>query len=85
MLYDREAAVEYANKWAYGRNPRFYDFSQLGGDCTNFASQCIYAGSGIMNYTPVSDNKQRGRTVWEACRTGGYRKRRYNSAEFRNG
>ncbi len=53
MLYDREAAVEYANKWAYGRNPRFYDFSQLGGDCTNFASQCIYAGSGIMNYTPV--------------------------------
>lgn len=53
MLYDRDAAVEYANKWAYGRNPQFYDFSDLGGDCTNFASQCLYAGSKVMNYTPV--------------------------------
>ena len=53
MVYDRNAAVEYANKWAYGRNPQFYDFSDLGGDCTNFASQCLYAGSKVMNYTPV--------------------------------
>lgn len=53
MVYDREAAVAYAKKWAYGRNPKFYDFSNIGGDCTNFASQCIYAGSGIMNYTPI--------------------------------
>lgn len=53
MPYNRENAVKYAHQWAYGRNPRFYDFSDLGGDCTNFASQCIYAGAGIMNYTPV--------------------------------
>lgn len=53
MEYDREAAVEYAREWAYRRNPMFYDFSDLGGDCTNFASQCLYAGSGVMNYTPV--------------------------------
>ena len=52
--YDREAAVAYAKKWAYGRNPAFYDFSRIGGDCTNFASQCIYAGAGIMNFTPVT-------------------------------
>ena len=51
--YRREAAVEYAKKWAMGRNPRYLDFENFGGDCTNFASQCIYAGSGIMNYTPV--------------------------------
>lgn len=51
--YDREAAVAYARKWALSRNPAFYDFEELGGDCTNFASQCIYAGSGVMNYTPV--------------------------------
>lgn len=51
--YDREAAVAYARKWAFSRNPAFYDFEELGGDCTNFASQCIYAGSGVMNYTPV--------------------------------
>lgn len=50
-LYDRAAAVAYARKWALGRNPDFYDFEKIGGDCTNFASQCIYAGSGIMNYT----------------------------------
>ena len=31
---------------------RLIDFEKLGGDCTNFASQC-YAGSGVMNYTPV--------------------------------
>lgn len=51
--YDREAAVLYAHQWAYGRNPLYYDYERLGGDCTNFASQCIYAGSGVMNYTPT--------------------------------
>ena len=51
--YDRKAAYEYAKKWAFKRNPEFYDFSKIGGDCTNFASQCIYAGAGVMNYTPV--------------------------------
>lgn len=51
--YDRQAAVAYARKWAFKRNPAYYNFENLGGDCTNFASQCVYAGSGIMNYTPV--------------------------------
>lgn len=51
--YDRAAAVEYARKWALGRNARYYDFEELGGDCTNFASQCLFAGAGTMNYTPV--------------------------------
>ena len=51
--YDRAAAVRYAHQWAYGRNPAFYDYEKLGGDCTNFASQCVYAGSGVMNYTPT--------------------------------
>lgn len=51
--YDRIAAVRYAHEWAYGRNPRFYDYELIGGDCTNFASQCLYAGSRIMDYTPT--------------------------------
>lgn len=51
--YNRTAAVQYARKWAFGRNPAFYDFSRIGGDCTNFASQCIYAGTETMNFTPV--------------------------------
>ncbi len=53
LPYDREAAVTYAHTWAYRRNPAYYDFSAIGGDCTNFASQCLYAGSGIMNETPL--------------------------------
>lgn len=51
--YDRRAAVQYAHQWAYGRNPKFYDYELIGGDCTNFASQCIFAGCGIMNFTPT--------------------------------
>lgn len=51
--YNRAAAVAYARRWALGRNPAYYDFQDIGGDCTNFASQSIYAGAGVMNYTPV--------------------------------
>ena len=51
--YDRQAAVQYAHRWAYGRNPAYYDYEDLGGDCTNFASQCVFAGSRIMNFTPT--------------------------------
>ena len=51
--YDRNAVVTYAHTWAYGRNPLFFDYGTLGGDCTNFASQCVYAGSRAMNFTPT--------------------------------
>jgi hypothetical protein len=53
ISYNREDAVAYARQWAFRRNPKFYDFNYIGGDCTNFASQCIYAGAKVMNYTPV--------------------------------
>lgn len=52
MGYDRQAAVRYAAEWAMRRNPRYADFEEMGGDCTNFISQCLYAGAGVMNYTP---------------------------------
>lgn len=52
-VYNREKAVAYAHEWVYRRNPKFYDFELIGGDCTNFASQCIYAGCGVMNFTPI--------------------------------
>lgn len=51
--YNRAAAVAYARKWALGRNPVYYNFNNIGGDCTNFASQCIYAGAQTMNFTSV--------------------------------
>lgn len=49
--YQRDQAVAYAHQWAYGRNPAFYNYESIGGDCTNFASQCLFAGGGIMDYT----------------------------------
>ncbi|MDY3845693.1 MAG: amidase domain-containing protein [Eubacteriales bacterium] len=52
-IYDRSRAYRYARKWAFSRNPLFNDYSELGGNCTNFVSQCIYAGSCVMNFTPV--------------------------------
>ncbi|MBQ3053545.1 MAG: amidase domain-containing protein [Clostridia bacterium] len=51
--YNRQRAIIYAFKWAYRRNPDYYDFSDIGGDCTNFVSQCIFAGLPVMNYSPL--------------------------------
>lgn len=48
--YDRKLAVGYAKKWAYSRNKKYYNFDNVGGDCTNFISQCLYEGSRVMNY-----------------------------------
>ena len=49
-MYDRELAYNYAKRWANSFNPNYYNFSNLGGDCTNFVSQCIHAGGINMNY-----------------------------------
>lgn len=48
--YDRLKAVEYAHKWWNKRNPLYYNFDLIGGDCTNFVSQCLIAGGFNMNY-----------------------------------
>lgn len=52
--YDRQRAYAYAKRWAFDRNPLFYNFTGIGGDCTSFVSQCIYAGCCEMNYNPVN-------------------------------
>ena len=51
--YLRENALIYAEKYAFSQNPIFGNFRGIGGNCTNFVSQCIYAGSCKMNYTPT--------------------------------
>lgn len=48
--YQRNKLYDYAKKWALKRNPNYYNFDAVGGDCTNFASQCLFTGSQIMNY-----------------------------------
>ncbi|MBP3437696.1 MAG: amidase domain-containing protein [Clostridia bacterium] len=51
--YQRTRALLYAERWAFSRNPLFTDYQNLGGNCTNFVSQCVLAGSCVMNFTPV--------------------------------
>lgn len=51
--YNRQRAVDYARKYAFSQNPVFANFRGIGGNCTNFVSQCVYAGSCVMNYTPT--------------------------------
>ncbi len=51
--YRRENAVNYARRYAFAQNPLFGDFKDLGGNCTNFVSQSIFACSCEMNYTPT--------------------------------
>ena len=65
--YDRGATTAYARRWALGRNPAYYDFTELGGDCTNFVSQCLFAGSGVMNLTPVTGWRRERKAL---CRAG---------------
>lgn len=48
--YQRELVKNYAEQWAYLRNPAYYNYDLLGGDCTNFVSQCIFHGAKVMNY-----------------------------------
>lgn len=43
--YERQLAVDYAQKYATNYNPEYYNFGENGGgDCMNFVSQCIHAG-----------------------------------------
>ena len=51
--YLRERVVMYARKYALVRNPLFYTFEGIGGNCTNFASQAVLSGSCVMNYNDV--------------------------------
>ena len=51
--YLRENALMYANRFALSQNPIFGNFAGIGGNGTNFVSQCIYAGSCRMNYKPT--------------------------------
>ncbi|MCI3920601.1 amidase domain-containing protein [Paenibacillus sp. TRM 82003] len=65
--YDREAARAYADRHWNEPNPQFIHFDV---DCTNYVSQCLYAGGAPMNYTGVRESgwwykgKSGGREQW---------------------
>ncbi|HEY8426421.1 MAG TPA: amidase domain-containing protein [Limnochordales bacterium] len=60
VAYDRDKAVAYARRycggaWGCGNggryNPAYKDYTDVGGDCTNFASQVLHAGGLPMDDT----------------------------------
>lgn len=53
IIYNRNLCLSYAERYAYNRNPAYYNFDKIGGNCTNYASQCLFAGLPIMNYSPL--------------------------------
>ncbi|QRN84648.1 amidase domain-containing protein [Clostridia bacterium] len=59
--YDREKAVEYAYEWTgccgLLRNPVWKAYDELGGNCNNFISQCLYAGGIPMDITGSINNQ----------------------------
>jgi len=46
--YNRNGAIDYAHQWATAprpyNSPPYYDFTDFGGDCTNFTSQALHEG-----------------------------------------
>jgi cell wall-associated NlpC family hydrolase len=62
-MYNRGAVVQYAETWWNGANPRYIEFEV---DCTNFVSQCLFAGGMPMNYTGKRDSGW-----WYRGRVGG--------------
>ena len=55
VTYDRAAAVRYALRHVFNPNPDYANMDTMGGggDCTNFTSQCLYAGGWSMDYRAV--------------------------------
>jgi hypothetical protein len=57
MAYDRQAAVTYASRWWNRYNPQFRSFPS--DDCTNYISQCLWAGG-----LPMEDTGRRETGWW---------------------
>ena len=63
--YDGEEAAEYAQKYALNENPNYDSYSA---DCTNFVSQCLYAGGlrhqGSIDFSKVSFGVNNEKSRW---------------------
>jgi hypothetical protein len=60
--YNRLQAVQYAETWWNGSNPRYQKFED---NCTNYISQCIHAGGIPMDYSSRRDRGWWYRGGWE--------------------
>lgn len=52
--YNREKAVHYALEYALKRNSEFHNYDNQGGNCTNYISQCLFAGAPKMNFSETN-------------------------------
>ncbi|NOU91447.1 hypothetical protein GC102_37840 [Paenibacillus sp. LMG 31460] len=52
IIYNRAKAAHYAETWWQTPNPKYEEFEV---DCTNFVSQCLFAGGAPMDYTGKRD------------------------------
>ena len=48
--YDRQKAVAYLEQYYHSRNPEWFNYAETGGNCQNYASQALYAGSIPMDH-----------------------------------
>ena len=62
IIYNRPKAVQYAETWWQKPNPR-YEYFKV--DCTNYVSQCLFAGGAPMDYTG-----KRGSGWWYSGKKG---------------
>lgn len=69
VVYDRAAAVAYADRWALDRNPAYW--SSPDADCANYVSQCLAAGGLRESAGPEGDWRSDGTafpaTAWVNC------------------
>ncbi len=76
--YDRNKAAAYADRYvkkdisqgidASSYNPAYKNFNDMGGDCTNYVSQCIYAGGIAMDDTWFYKNEENYSGEWSTSR-----------------
>lgn len=52
VQYNRSLAVQYAEQWWNDYNPKFKQFEV---DCTNFVSQCMWAGNAPMKHSSARE------------------------------
>ena len=62
--YSGSAAASYARQYALSYNSNYPNYSLSGGDCTNFVSQCIYAGGIRMIGTTTSPGTYESTSNW---------------------
>lgn len=63
--YNREAAVEYLDKYYHTRNQEWFNYSETGGNCQNYASQALLAGGIPMDFYGEQQWKCYGDVIYD--------------------